>query len=226
MLIHCPLLYYTNDTARRSRVTSLLSGGDLLYVGTGGGAILVLDSTTMGLHRLLHAYTKPVRSLLLVLPTKQSPPLFRRLFSRKDSAASSHSMKSDGSDSPRLSRSGHPSLKSFPSSSSFKSSIEESSNPERAVLISLGVGYKGVIGEAENHPSLFMLPSEGTKNNTKLAKLPLSYGHLLLWSTETHSTGQSNGAVGQHCTDTTDLGGGVELPNLCELEEDQLESSD
>ena len=149
ILIHCPLLYYTNDTARKSRVTSLLSGRDLLYVGTGGGAILVLASTTMGLHRLLHAYTKPVRSLLLVLSTKQSPPLFRRLFSCKDSATSSHSMKSDGSDSPRLSRSGHPSLKSYPRSSSFKSSIEESSNPERAVLISLCVGYKRVIGEAQ-----------------------------------------------------------------------------
>ena len=88
------------------------------------------------------------------------------------------------------------------------------------------MGYRGVIGEAENHPSLFMLLSEGTKNNTKLAKLPLSYGHLLLWSAETHSSDRSNGAAGKDCTDTTDLGGGVELPNLCELEEDQLESSE
>lgn len=221
--LNTPFQYHSLDTcvahytaARSSRVTSLLSGGDLLYVGTGGGAILVLESITMELYQLLHAYTEPVRSLLLVLPNKQSPPLFQRLFSRKGSARTA-STTSSGSDSP-INTSRHPS-ESVSSSMSISS---EFSNHERAVLISFGVGYRGVIGEADNYPPTFMLPSEGTKNNTKFAKIPSSCGHLLLWSSKTTVTGSNN----RDCTDSAgDLVSGVPLSNLCELEEDEESTS-
>ena len=91
---------------------------------------------------------------------------------------------------------------------------------DRAVLVSMGMGYRGVTREAENHHSLFILPSEGSKVNTKLAKIHKNHGHLLLWSTKTHSPGVTNGTQDCACTD--------ELPNLEEeeMDESMFESGD
>ncbi len=199
-------------TARVSRVTSLLTGGDFLYVGTRGGVILILDSTTMSLHKLLHANSKPVRSLMLAQPNNDdSPSVFRRLFSRKDLR--------------QLSRLSSSSLsgKSL-SSSSMQSTDSPPSN--RAVLVSLGMGYRSVIGNADNHHSVFLMPSDGSKANNKLAKVPLHHGHLLLWSAETTRTAVSTNET-QGCGNE---GGGATMPGLCEeveeLSDELFESGD
>ena len=89
---------------------------------------------------------------------------------------------------------------------------------DRAVLVSMGLTYRGVTGEAENHHSVFILPSEGSKVNTKLAKIPDHHGHLLLWSTETHNTGATDDT--QECVCS-------ELPNLEEeMDDSMFESGD
>ena len=104
----------------------------------------------------------------------------------------------------------------------MQSSVNESS--ERAVLISLGLAYTGVTGQADNHHSVFMLPSEGAKNNTKLVKIPQQYGQLLLWSAETNSNKLTN----QESEDCVDEEGSrlSELTELQEINESLFESGD
>ena len=165
--------------------------GDLLYVGTGGGVLLALNCSSMDLQFVFHAYVGPVRSLLLVLPEQQTRA-FVRLFSRKDSVLSSiNSISSNDDfttqvafDQPQARR--RSSLDSLMSQTSRKSlrSYSESLVSERSVLISCGVGYRGVVGNSENCPPAFTLPSDGKKILTKPAKPSATDGHLLLWSTE------------------------------------------
>ena len=163
----------------------------LLYVGTGGGVLLALDCSTMELQFVFHAYVGPVRSLLIVLPEHQTRA-FIRLFSRKDSVLSSMTASSSVDDleplsvmqqvSSEIRRS---SLDSLMSQTSRKSLISLDAAPsERSVLISFGVGYRGVVGDSENCPPAFTLPSDGKKILTKPAKPCAKDGHLLLWSTE------------------------------------------
>ena len=168
--------------------------GDLLYVGTGGGALLALSCSTMELYFLFHAYVGAVRSLLLVKPEQQTRAI-TRLFSRKDSVLSSINMGSS-SDELSLQRAvmtrRRSSLDSLMSQTSRRSIRSFDSIPsDRSVLISFGVGYRGVVGDSENSPQIFTLPSEGKKILTKPAKPSARDGHLLLWSTE-HCSKYSN----------------------------------
>ena len=164
--------------------------GDILYVGTGGGALLALSCSSMELQFVFHAYVGAVRSLLVVLPEQQTRA-FTRLFSRKDSVLSSMntSLSSDDFDQLVSPQSQFPrrrsSLDSLMSQSSQKSLMSlRSVVSERSILISFGVGYRGVVGESENCPPVFSLPSDGKKILTKPSKPNAQDGHLLLWSTE------------------------------------------
>ena len=168
-------------SSAQSRVTSLVAGKELLYVGTGGGAILFLNSTTMELCSLCHAYDKPVRCLLFINPGKQ----VKRKLSRRDSGASNVR-------SPRTSVT---SLRSF----------DELVPEDRSVLVSFGLGYSGVVGSSPNHPQVLQLPTENgplthgyLTSATRLAKPSPSVGHLLLWSTEVDSL---KGTYKNHCLD-------------------------
>ena len=163
----------------------------LLYVGMGGGALLGLDCSSMELQFVFHAYVGPVRSLLIVLPEQQTKA-FIRLFSRKDSILSSMTTSSSVDDMEPLSATQQPSMErrrssldSLISQTSRKSLTSfESLSSERSVLISFGVGYRGVVGDSENCPLAFTLPSDGKSILTKPAKPCAKDGHLLLWSTE------------------------------------------
>ena len=189
LLNRCTLGFSTD---RLGRVTSMTVTGGLLYVGTGGGALLALDCSTMDLHFVFHAYVGPVRSLLIVLPEQQTRA-FTRLFSRKDSVLSSINTSSSMDDfgppppvpqaASARRRSSLDSLMSMTSRRSLRS-LDSTVSSERSVLISFGVGYRGVVGESENCPSAFTLPSDGKKILTKPAKPCAKDGHLLLWSTE------------------------------------------
>lgn len=171
--------------------------GELLYVGTGGGALLALNCSTMELYFVFHAYVGAVRSLLLVSPEQQTRA-FTRLFSRKDSVFSSVSVMG-GSSSDELSlqqdnvmNRRRSSLDSLMSQTSRRSMRSFDSVPsDRSVLLSFGVGYRGVVGESENCPQNFTLPSDGKKVLTKPARPSVRDGHLLLWSTE-HCSKYSN----------------------------------
>ena len=162
--------------------------GDILYVGTGGGALLALSCSSMELQFVFHAYVGAVRSLLVVLPEQQTRA-FTRLFSRKDSVLSSMSTSASSDDFDQLmshqSQRRRSSLDSLMSQSSQKSLLSlRTVQSERSVLISFGVGYRGVVGESTNCPHVFTLPSDGKKILTKPSKPNAQDGHLLLWSTE------------------------------------------
>ena len=175
----------------------MIVNGELLYVGTGGGALLALNCSSMELYFVFHAYVGAIRSLLIVSPEQQTRA-FTRLFSRKDFALSSVSI-SGSSSSDDLSnqrdsivtrrRSSLDSLMSQTSQRSMRSFDSVSS--DRSVLLSFGVGYRGVVGDSENCPQIFTLPSDGKKVLTKPAKPCARDGHLLLWSTE-HCSRYSN----------------------------------
>ena len=165
--------------------------GELLYVGTGGGALLALNCSSMELYFVFHAYVGAVRSLLLVSPEQQTRA-FTRLFSRKDLALSSINMRgsTSGDDLSSLQQDSvlnqrRPSLDSLLSQSSRRSMRSYESVPsDRSVLLSFGVGYRGVVGDSENCPQIFTLPSDGKKVLSKPARPSVKDGHLLLWSTE------------------------------------------
>ena len=181
---------------RSSRITSLLATKDLIYVGTGGGVIVVVNAVSMEVSSLLHGYDMAVRCLLFVSPGQQLRP-FMRMFSRKDSSttsigAVSPKLRSVGVASSSSARS--PSQTSLTSNCSTDSATSEDS---RSILFSFGKGYRGVVGNSPNHPPVFNLPSEtaasscgycGTNVSTlRMAKPLHSVGHLLLWSTESDS---------------------------------------
>ena len=174
--------------------------GELLYVGTGGGALLALNCSSMELYFVFHAYVGAIRSLLLVSPEQQTRA-FTRLFSRKDSILSSINIGGGNASSDDLSlqqdsvvmtnrrRSSLDSLTSQTSRRSMQSFSSVLS--DRSVLLSFGVGYRGVVGDSENCPQNFTLPSDGKKVLTKPARPSVRDGHLLLWSTE-HCSKYSN----------------------------------
>jgi hypothetical protein len=170
----------------------MIVAGELLYVGTGGGALLALNCSTMELYFVFHAYVGAVRSLLLVSPEQQTRAI-TRLFSRKDSVLSGISMgggsaSGDDLSSPRqdsVLKRRRSSLDSLMSQTSRRSMRSFDSAPsDRSVLLSFGVGYRGVVGDSENCPQIFTLPSDGKKVLSKPARPSVKDGHLLLWSTE------------------------------------------
>ena len=190
IVLHIDLIF----TGRKGRVTSMIVTGELLYVGTGGGALLALNCSSMELYFVFHAYVGAVRSLLLVSPEQQTRA-FTRLFSRKDSVLSSINMGGSASgddlsslrqqDSASVLSRRRSSLDSLMSQSSRRSMRSfESVSSDRSVLLSFGVGYRGVVGDSENSPQIFTLPSDGKKVLSKPARPSVKDGHLLLWSTE------------------------------------------
>ena len=170
--------------------------GELLYVGTGGGALLALNCSTMELYFVFHAYVGAVRSLLLVSPEQQTRA-FTRLFSRKDSILSSINVGSASNNELSFQQDNvitrrRSSLDSLMSQTSRRSTRSfDSVLSDRSVLLSFGVGYRGVVGDSENCPQNFTLPSDGKKVLTKPARPSVRDGHLLLWSTE-HCSKYSN----------------------------------
>ena len=198
-------LHFPPSVVRSSRVTSLLADTAVMYVGTEGGAILVLDSSSMEVSHILHAYNNPVRCLLSVSPGTQVKP-FMRMFSRKESG---------GSITPTaLRRSSGDSSSSLISKLHHKTStasIDEAITQDRSLLLSFGMGYRGIVGQSPNHPQVFILPSESAVTSSgmltsvgRVAKPSAAVGHLLLWSAETVPTTTKS------------------LPCFDELEEDQV----
>ena len=179
---------------RMSRVTSLLADPAVIYVGTGGGAILVLDSLTMEMTHVLYAYSNPVRCLLSVNPVTQMRSLMR-MFSRKESGGSGTSLSmrrgsADDATSSLTSKFNHKS--SVPS-------IDETLPQDRKILLSFGMGYRGIVGSSPNHPHTFILPSDSTASGScnassspRVAKPSANVVHLLLWSAETSPGAQKS----------------------------------
>jgi hypothetical protein len=184
----------------------MTSSGELLYVGTGGGVLLALSCSTMEPLFVSHAYTGPIRSLLLVAPGQQSRMISRLLSHNKDQLASTTAGQSSSSNrkkllspitSPTSPQKAPPSLLASRPALHLNLKAMEPLPAEQSVLISFGLGYRGVVGDSENCPQEFILPSNvscsgsgggcgcsRTKkaNFTKPAKPSVDDVHILLWS--------------------------------------------
>lgn len=181
----------------------MAASGDLLYVGTGGGVLLALSCSTMEPLFVSHAYTGPIRSLLLVAPGQHSK-MFTRLLSQnkpqsKPQKASASQTSSDGKLSPILSPVSPPHKAPVLAERSALHLNLKTMEPlpaEQSVLISLGLGYRGVVGDSENCPQEFILPSNVSSScsrvkkataTTKPAKPNADDVHILLWSAGQYS---------------------------------------
>lgn len=173
------------NPGHQCRITAMTTYGDLLYIGTGGGVLLALRCSTMELHFAYHAYSDAIRSLLLVVPEQQTIALTRLMsFKNPQIQANNHSdavMQQNGQK-----EASQPSLKNTCKRLhlNLKPINIEPLPAERSVLITFGHGYQGVVGDFENYPQEFILPSRGKKVATKPAKPCKDDGHLLIWSTE------------------------------------------
>lgn len=195
----------------------MTASGDLLYVGTGGGVLLALSCSTMEPLFVAHAYTGPIRSLLLVTPGQHSGMISRLLSQNKPQSVKSQeagtNQQTTGSNivsgklspitspvspskglgpvlagtRPTRDRAMHLNLKAM-----------EPLPAEQSVLISFGLGYRGVVGDSENCPPEFLLPSNVSSSSccnrakkgtaaTKPAKPSADDIHILLWSAGQHS---------------------------------------
>ena len=172
----------------------MTASGDLLYVGTGGGVLLALSCSTMEPLFLTHAYTGPVRSLLLVAPGQHSGMITRLLSQNKpQSKPQQTSQTSNSKLSPitsPVSPCKDPVLTERPALHLNLKAMEPLP-AEQSVLISFGLGYRGVVGDSENCPQEFILPSnvsscnrvkKATTTCTKPAKPSVDDVHILLWS--------------------------------------------
>ena len=136
-----PLATISILPARSSHITSLLATKDLVYVGTGGGVIVVWNIVSMEVTSLLHGYDMAVRCLFFVSPGQQVRP-FMRMFSRKDSATTSVGARSPklsaASISSSVSNGARLSMSSLTSNPSIDDATVEDS---RSILFIFGKGY-------------------------------------------------------------------------------------
>ncbi len=187
---------------QKGRTTSMTASGDLLYIGTGGGVLLVLNCSTMEPLFVTHAYTGPIRSLLLVAPGQHSKMFSRLLSQNKPQIMPNQaSQTSDGKLSPVSASAPQlkdPVLTERPERPALHLDLQlkamEPLPAEQSVLVSFGLGYRGVVGDTENCPQEFILPSNISSYNrvkkaptTKPAKPNVDDVHILLWSAGRYS---------------------------------------
>ncbi len=176
------LLFSLSDAA--ARAGSLAAKDHFLYAAV-RGVILCLNCETMEVVHTFDMYYKAVRSLLVINYSSMQSKPFDRLLSRIDSKNSMKSSTSSYNSLSSLGR-GSSSNDSLSHSRSLHSndSFSNEDGSTNSVLVSFGVGYKGVVGDCLEHPENFILPSEGHRTNQQPARMQRALGCLLLWSTE------------------------------------------
>ena len=126
-----------------SVVMSLLVSNGKIFIGTCSGIIIVLNSVTHDVIHLYHGYKNEVSSILSMSTTSGGSHIkrFSRILSKKDS------IKFDSSSSlfPELTTSGG-----------------DYSSADRNLILTLGRGYRGAVGNHSNHPPTFLFPSSSS----------------------------------------------------------------
>lgn len=191
-------LYLITGTICQSsaRITSLTSKGDMLYAGLDCGVILCVYCRDMSVTLLLKAYDRAVYSLMVMKPPKltsnrvnnkiktvyhtqkqmRTPPP-KELPLKKLSPNSRRKEFQSVRKKPR-----HYSIELSPLALAVNSVHKTSEN---LLLLSIGTGYKGIVGSHANHPKHFILPSVAAlQSNSCPVKPEVSNSHLLVWSTE------------------------------------------
>ena len=171
-----------------ARAGTLAAKDHFLYTAV-RGVIVCMNCESMEVVRVFDAYHKAVRSLLILNYSNGQSKPFDRILSRNESDNSSKlslsstssvqswSGKGSSSDSLRSQGTSHPRIL-------HNDSFTSEDGSTNSILVSFGVGYKGVVRDCYAHPESFILPSEGNRVNHQLARLNKSLGCLLLWSTE------------------------------------------
>lgn len=180
-------------------LTSLTAKGHMLYTGLENGLILCIHCTDMCVSQLFSTYDRAVYSLMIMKPPKEAlghkaSPLVGK------QKHFYHSDRPQRTPPPKrlplknlspASRRRNFTCRSKPNNYSLElSPLSQAVNPgketpEDMLLISIGTGYKGVMGSHDNYPKDFVLPSiADLQRNTGPAKAEASSGHLLVWSTE------------------------------------------
>ena len=144
-----PSLYHTLSffcssfsPADLSVVMSLLISNGKIFIGTCSGIIIVLNSVTHDVIHLYHGYRNEVSSILSMSTTSGGSHIkrFSRILSKKDS------IKFDSSSLfPELTTSGG-----------------DYSSADRNLILTLGRGYRGAVGNHSNHPPAFLFPSSSS----------------------------------------------------------------
>lgn len=172
---------------RNSRITSLVAGDDgVLYVATARGKILLVKAETLEVKSSLLGYNGPARCLQM-LPMSVT---FSRMVSSFESTYSMRSCTSTNTMTSKPSTSSIDSLTSPPPVSPSPSSPIPSD--ERSVLLTFGVGYRGVVGRETNRPDNYILPHGLTQCSccTHFLLPPRSApscAYLLFWSRESNA---------------------------------------
>ena len=167
----------------------------MFYAGLDSGFILCIHSKDMSATLVLKAYDRAVYSLLVMKPPKQTSN--QATTKMKTVYHTQRQMRTPPKQLPLKKLSPNSRRKDFHSvrKKPRHYSIELSplalavnsvhKTPENLLLISIGTGYKGVVGPHANHPKHFILPSVSTLQcNFWPAKPEVSSSHLLVWSTE------------------------------------------
>ena len=170
---------------KQGRITSLATGNNTLYVGTGGGTILVVNPVDMTAVTRLEAYTTAVRCLSAIKMIKP----FARMVSMDTTAIRSGSGSSVSTLNSTMSSSSYSSLDSVLASTSPHE--PDTTTDDRSILMSFGVGYRGVVGSHKNYPESFILPHNHSSHACsccthffiKAQPSPMTC-YLLLWSIE------------------------------------------
>lgn len=181
------------------RVSSLTSKDHFLYAAV-KGCILCLNCETMEPTRIFNAYWNKVRSLIVINYSETHSRHFQRFVSHSgDNLVMSSSLGSPNQNQkPNSSTESLRNLSSSSSTSSFRqtsrglSSLDADDGARHSVLVSFGVGYKGVVGDHSEHPENFILPSDGSRNSYQPAIPDRTSGCLLLWSTEASERKESD----------------------------------
>lgn len=172
---------------------SLLVSNGKIFVGTCSGILLVFNSLTHDVIHCYHGYRNEIKGILSMSTSGNSSHIkrFSRILSKKDS------IKFDSSSSlfPELTTSGG-----------------EYTGADRNLILTLGRGYRGVVGNYPNHPPIFLFPSSSSSSSSpcscscsstcscetdslrsKVPRPNSNEGFLLFWSCEDQPTFNNDG---------------------------------
>ncbi len=189
-----------------ARIASLEAKENIIYAGLENGVILCIKCEDMCVSHTFSAYGKTVSSLMMLRPPNQDsdePPENEHagaqirstyhLAGQRKAPPKKLPLKPARKHSPITARrkflihsnslnkqSFDLSPVSFKVSSSYKTA-------EDLLLISIGRGYRGIVGSCTNHPKEFILPSSTAnelQSDNQTAKPNPEDSYLLIWSTE------------------------------------------
>lgn len=168
----------------------------MLYTGLDNGVILCVHCNDMSVSLLLKAYDRAVYSLMIMKPPKQTSKQENTkkkivYHTQKQTRTPPPKQLPLKSLSPTNRRKEFQSFRKKPRHYSLElsplalavNSVHKTS--ENLLLLSIGTGYKGIVGPHANHPKHFILPSiAALQSDSTPAKPEASSSHLLVWSTE------------------------------------------